>query len=153
MFIIEIPKLNPDGEWFEGEESPAILGLEDPRVKVEGPIRYRMWAQPVSGKLVVKGGWEVGVALECGRCADFFSTSMADSSFLRDYEISGGVETVDVTPDIREDILLALPAYPVCRPDCQGLCPTCGKNLNEGPCACQPPGRLHWGSLDGLKLE
>lgn len=153
MFIIEISKLNPDGEWFEGEEPVASLGLEDPKVRLEQPIRYRMWAQPVSGRLVVKGEWSVPVDLECGRCADFFSTSLGDSSFLRDYEISGGVETVDVTPDIREDVLLAMPAYPVCREACRGLCPQCGTNLNGGSCSCVPPGGMHWGGLDGLKLK
>lgn len=151
--IIDIPKLNPDGEWFEGEEPVTILGLEDTRVRLERPIRYHLWAQPVSGKLVVKGDWSVDLALECGRCTDFFSTTLCDSSFLRDYEISGGVETVDVTPDLREDVLMALPAYPVCREACAGLCPTCGKNLNEGRCSCPPPGGLNWGALDGLKLK
>lgn len=150
--IIEIPKLHAEGDWFEGEEPVSILGLEDAKVQLAKPIRYRLWAQPVSGKLVVKGEWELELALECGRCADFFSTTLGDSSFLRDYEISGGVETVDVTPDIREDVLLAIPAYPVCRDECRGLCPTCGKNLNGGACTCRPPGGLHWGSLDGLKL-
>lgn len=151
--IIEIPKLNIDGEWFEGEEPVSILGLEDSKVRLTSPIWYRMWVQPVSDRLVVKGEWGLKLDLECGRCADFFSTTLGDSSFLRDYEISGGLETVDVTPDIREDVLLALPAYPVCREECRGLCPTCGKNLNSGSCSCQPPGSLRWGSLDGLKLS
>ena len=153
MFTIEISKLNPDGEWFEGEEPAATLALDDAKVRLEQPIRYRMWAQPVSDRLVVKGEWSLEVGLECGRCADFFSTSLVDSSFLRDYEISGGVETVDVTPDIREDILLAMPAYPVCREACRGLCPHCGANLNGGTCSCPPPDGVHWGGLDGLKLK
>lgn len=152
MFTIEIPKLNPDGEWFEGEVPVATLGVEDEKVRLEQPIRYRMWAQPVSGRLVVKGEWSIELGLECGRCADFFSTTLGDSSFLRDYEISGGVESVDVTPDIREDVLLALPAYPVCRETCRGLCPTCGKNLNVDSCSCPPQGGVHWGGLDGIKL-
>ena len=151
--IIEIPKLNPDGEWVEGVEPVSILGMEDSKVRVDQPIWYRMWVQLVTGHLVVKGEWGLALELECGRCADFFSTTLGDSSFLRDYEISGGIETVDVTPDLREDILLALPAYPVCREDCRGLCPTCGRNLNDGSCSCQPPGSLRWGSLDGLKLS
>jgi uncharacterized protein len=152
MFTIEIPKLNPDGEWFEGEVPVSSLEVAGGNVRLEQPIRYRMWAQSVSGRLVVKGAWTLDLRLECGRCADFFSTTLGDSSFLRDYEISGGVETVDVTPDIREDVLLALPAYPVCGEACRGLCPTCGKNLNGGPCGCPPSGGVHWGGLDGLKL-
>jgi uncharacterized protein len=45
--------------------------------------------------------------------------------------------TLDLTEVIRQDLLLALPAHPVCRSKCLGLCPRCGKNLNEGPCDCK----------------
>ncbi len=37
---------------------------------------------------------------------------------------------------VREDILLELPTKYLCKPDCKGLCPQCGKNLNEGSCNC-----------------
>ncbi len=39
---------------------------------------------------------------------------------------------------LRQSILLALPLKPLCAEACAGLCPHCGKRLNEGPCACQP---------------
>lgn len=38
---------------------------------------------------------------------------------------------------VREDLILALPTKNLCREDCRGLCPKCGKNLNEGPCGCR----------------
>jgi len=44
--------------------------------------------------------------------------------------------TIDLVYPLREQILLAQPLKPVCRPDCKGLCMNCGKNLNEGPCDC-----------------
>lgn len=44
---------------------------------------------------------------------------------------------VDFAPVVREDMLLSVPLRVKCRPDCKGLCPTCGKNWNEGPCDCQ----------------
>lgn len=152
--IIDIPKLREEGEWLEGEEPAAILDLDSLRgVRARGGIRYRFFVQPVSGKLVVKGEMGLDLEFECSRCADFFSTTLRDLSFLRAYDIAGGVEAVDVTQDIREDILLELPAFPVCRTDCQGLCPRCGKNLNHGPCGCRPGEESRWGSLDGLKLD
>lgn len=152
--IIDIPKLREEGEWFEGDEPASVLELEgDPSVRTAGDVHYRLFVQPVSGKLVVKGDLAVPLSIVCGRCAEFFSTTLADSSFLRAYEISGGVETVDVTPDIREDILLSLPTFPLCSSDCRGLCPQCGKNLNQGNCKCRPPEGRRWGALDGLKLQ
>jgi uncharacterized protein len=44
---------------------------------------------------------------------------------------------LDLTPVAREDFLLSIPISAICRPDCKGLCPSCGKNWNEGPCDCE----------------
>jgi uncharacterized protein len=55
---------------------------------------------------------------------------------------------------LREQILLAVPYKVVCREDCQGLCPACGKNLNEGKCACpQLPADARWEALKGLREQ
>ena len=43
---------------------------------------------------------------------------------------------LDLDELLRSDILLELPYKYLCREDCKGLCPSCGKNLNEGPCGC-----------------
>ena len=53
---------------------------------------------------------------------------------------------------MREAVLLELPDAPLCRPDCAGLCPTCGTNLNTGTCDCTAPaGDARWAALDDLK--
>ena len=56
---------------------------------------------------------------------------------------------LDLDALVREDILLELPTKFLCRPDCKGICPVCGKNLNDGPCACNA-GRGN-GSFEVLK--
>ncbi|MBN1269773.1 MAG: DUF177 domain-containing protein [Kiritimatiellae bacterium] len=152
--IIEISKLSPEGSHLEGDEPVSILDLEnDQQVRPKDPLRYRFFVQVVSQKLVVQGVVEVELEIECARCTDFYSTTVADSSFLRAYDLPEGAETVDVTPDIREDILLNLPHFPLCKPDCRGLCPQCGKNLNEGKCGCRPPSwEGSWEGLDKIKL-
>jgi uncharacterized protein len=61
-------------------------------------------------------------------------------------------DVVDLEPLVREAILLELPLAPLCREDCPGLCPTCGADLNEGPCACRPDDRdPRWAALDLLR--
>ncbi|MFM9277366.1 YceD family protein [Paenibacillus jiagnxiensis] len=45
-------------------------------------------------------------------------------------------ESFDTVPYCEESFLLHLPFAPLCRPDCKGLCPTCGQNWNEGSCSC-----------------
>jgi uncharacterized protein len=53
---------------------------------------------------------------------------------------------------LREQVLLAIPLKVVCREECKGLCPTCGKNLNEGGCQCSPAmADPRWSALESLK--
>jgi uncharacterized protein len=55
------------------------------------------------------------------------------------YPLSAPVTRVDVRPAVREEVALAVSAYPLCREDCAGLCPRCGADLNAGPCRCPAP--------------
>jgi uncharacterized protein len=59
---------------------------------------------------------------------------------------------LDLTEAVRQYFLLAVPMKPVCKKDCAGLCPTCGKNLNLGKCDC-PPENIdpRWAKLADLK--
>jgi uncharacterized protein len=62
-------------------------------------------------------------------------------------------KVIDLDPIVREQILLALPGYPVCRESCKGLCPVCGANLNDRACGCDrhvPDPR--WAGLKNVKL-
>lgn len=62
-------------------------------------------------------------------------------------------EEIDLYDTLREELLLALPYAPLCREDCKGLCPTCGKELNDGPCTCNPQPRAdRWAALKNVKL-
>src|SRR3982751_6522462 len=55
---------------------------------------------------------------------------------------------------VRELALLDAPESPLCRPDCAGLCPICGADLNEGSCECEAPkAPSPWDVLDGLKAR
>lgn len=85
-------------------------------------------------------------SVPCDRCAEKidrryrYSFSHVLVKSLEDRDEDRYVEVKDDTLDLdelmREDILLELPTKFLCREDCRGLCPTCGKNLNEGPCGC-----------------
>jgi len=55
------------------------------------------------------------------------------------YPVPAPVTRVDVRPAVREEIALAVSAYPLCREDCAGLCARCGADLNAGPCGCAAP--------------
>jgi uncharacterized protein len=46
-----------------------------------------------------------------------------------------------------------VPHFVECRPDCKGLCPRCGANLNDGPCTCPPETDVRWDALKRLSDE
>jgi uncharacterized protein len=60
-------------------------------------------------------------------------------------------DTIDLGPLVRDAIVLELPMAPLCREDCQGLCPQCGADRNEAPCACVAPRDPRWANLDVLR--
>jgi len=60
-------------------------------------------------------------------------------------------DEVDLEPLARETVVLELPQAPLCREDCQGLCPDCGADRNEGTCSCAPPIDPRWAVLDELR--
>jgi uncharacterized metal-binding protein YceD (DUF177 family) len=72
---------------------------------------------------------------------------------LVDEDTYAGKE-IDLTPSVREQILLQIPSSPLCGEECKGLCPKCGKDLNEGECGCDRTVMdPRWGALKGIQLE
>ena len=60
-------------------------------------------------------------------------------------------DVLDLYPMVRDAVLLEVPAAPLCGPDCKGLCPWCGTDLNERPCGCVAPRDPRWANLDVLR--
>ncbi len=155
VMIIYLSQIGEDGRRFQGEESIDILELQqDPAIRFHGNIVCDVYAQIVAGNLIVQGSLAVDAERECSRCGEFFSTTVKDSSFLRDYVITPDMQEVDITEDIREAVMLQLGCFPLCSRECRGLCPHCGINLNLGICDCgkQDSGGS-WGALEQLKLR
>jgi uncharacterized protein len=152
--LVEIWKLHPEGDRFSGEEPPAMLALEADEIRAQGPIRYDLLIRAVSGELLVNGSLAADIVFRCSRCAEPFVLPIREPAFecVRDY--ADKYQSVDLTPDIREAIILAFPNYPVCAVACRGLCPRCGANWNREKCGCQAPdGGPSWAALERLKLN
>lgn len=107
--------------------------------------------------------------IECGRCAITFTAEFAfvfDEEFVAPVDPVTGESVAEIGPDdlrisehlhldvseaVRQYEQAGLPIRPVCRPDCAGLCPTCGRDLNDGPCACPADNADdRWSGLAGL---
>jgi uncharacterized protein len=151
---ILIKRIPPEGSTHSGTEPDSILELaDDPFVQPNGDIVYQLFAQVVSEELVVRGKISAPIKLRCARCTDFFSTTITDSDFLRVCPISKEIDFVDFTKDMREDLLLHLPGFPLCDEGCKGLCEQCGTNQNSHSCSCKKPDRPDsWAALNQLNL-
>jgi uncharacterized protein len=151
IWVARIPE---EGSHYAGEDPASVLELdEDPFIKPAGDVQYELYAQHVSGELIVRGTLAINLDLKCTRCSEFFSTTVADSDFLRAYPASEETDSVDITADVREDLLLHIPGFPVCSDECKGLCAQCGADLNKGPCDCDAGDRPNpWSALDNLDL-
>ncbi len=125
----------------EGEEAPSIVDIEDPGAAFSHPIAYRLRLQLVGRTLVVRGELETTARFTCALCLKEFESPIRVHAFGRELETgSAAGEIIDLTGDIREDIILAIPAKPLCRADCRGLCPLCGGPLDERDCGCRDSG-------------
>ncbi len=116
------------------------------------PLDVRLEAQQVGQDVVVRGRLEGEAALECRRClmavrvpigeevAVLYQTGLdpVEAEEAEVYPLPARGTELDLAPMVREQVVLAVPAFAVCSEACRGLCPTCGRNLNEGPCDCRP---------------
>jgi uncharacterized protein len=94
--------------------------------------------------ILIQADLHAALILECVRCLSpvyqvLHSHFTELYAFSRRYMTEAGLmmpETgiIDLTPVLREYMLLEIPISPLCRPDCKGLCPVCGNNLNESTC-------------------
>lgn len=93
--------------------------------------------------VLAKGQFATELEAECVRCLEPFRMALTvpmEEMFTFSpaadpiYHIDEG--WLDLRQPLREQIMLTMPMHMLCRPDCKGLCTSCGQNLNEGPCNC-----------------
>lgn len=140
--INDIPK---EGLELEELQDVASLDLARNDLKFVSPIAIRAFL--TRDKDEVYAHVAVGGKLEaiCARCLLSYGLDFK-KEFDFDYDVKGKT-TLDLTEDIRQEIILEYPLKLLCKPDCKGLCQICGKNLNEGECGHKPDSQ-RWKELD-----
>jgi uncharacterized protein len=125
----------------------------------------------VQRSILVKCALDTEVELACSRCLGRFRHPLKinfEEEFLPTVDVTSGMplpspeeataftideyHIIDLTEAVRQYSLMAIPMKALCREDCAGLCPNCGKNLNEGKCDC-PAQNIdpRWSKLAELK--
>jgi uncharacterized protein len=149
--IVDIARLQPEGEIFSGETAAGLMDMGARAIcEPVGGIAYQIHVEQIGQELLARGRVSLGFRCACSRCGESFALEVVETAFFADFEVTAGTEFVDLTPEMREAIMLALPGYPVCREDCKGLCARCGANRNRETCTCGPALDGSWAALDLL---
>lgn len=156
---IHLNELPPEGKFFEGEiriDPFQLTGNDDP--KYVPPVTFALNVRLDGPDVVVEGTIGARFEMECARCGQWFPYDVELENFYSQEPRDGAI-TLDLTSQIREDILLALPGYPrcddsnvedrTCPADGQFAAESAFKPLNEAETA-EPERRDVWNVLDQL---
>ncbi len=157
---IAVPSLSPGSQVLTSVSPPAEYGRPAAMSGLDfcGTIDVRAAVNKMGEELFVSATVNATVRMECARCLEQFEMPLT-ASFEALYAPDSGQGAaaqlsrrtgredekviyyqsgiVDLAEQVIEAALLAAPMKPLCRPDCRGICPTCGKNLNRGSCDCE----------------
>jgi uncharacterized protein len=178
MFI-ELKDLELHPIDFKEEFSPGTIDL-GPDVQQRSPLKASGRAQLVEeleGRhhkiqdIRLQGELSTRLELACARCLEPVIQDVTRKFDLlyRPQGVDAGKEEMSITAveaevsyyqgdgllledALREQVLLALPLRVICREDCKGLCPHCGKNLNLEQCSCAEPHEdPRWSALKDIR--
>jgi len=141
-------------------ETPQEVGLESSKeAAFDAPVEVSATLTRMQEDALAEGKASTRARVPCSRCLEDVVLELR-GEFRALYVPQSGVavrrdarygldegdqrvnfyaeQTIDLSEEICNCLLLELPMKPLCKPDCAGLCHKCGENLNEGPCGCPP---------------
>lgn len=137
---------------LEGEEDSAPLELEQAGAEPVGPLEYSLDIGLSDGGLFVTGSLAQRVRMTCVSCLEPFERDIVTDRFATQLELTGS-ESVDLTPEVREDIHLLLPSHPRCDQGGEKTCPAqFPAGARTSPMQTEKAARpAIWEALDQLK--
>ena len=145
---IHLKQVPAQGLYLDGDEECPIHDLEAEGIRCAGPLHYNIEVGVAGGALWARGSLSQPVELRCVSCLENFVHDIQVPAFAVHTELHGP-ETVDLTPFIREDLLLNLPAHPRCDTDGNHVC----KAKRSKTVEQDTKPKLDWSALDKLKLK
>jgi uncharacterized metal-binding protein YceD (DUF177 family) len=145
---VHLKQIPPEGLHLEGEEDCPLAEFESDEVRCVGPLSYNIDIGVSGGALWATGSLKQSVELPCVACLEKFVHQLQVPAFALRTELQGP-ETIDLTPFMREDLLLNLPPHPRCDRDGGRVC------KGPQPVAAPPETKRQpdWSALDKLKLK
>ncbi|NWF90296.1 MAG: DUF177 domain-containing protein [Ignavibacteriaceae bacterium] len=146
--VIKINNLKEGLHHYSLEEPVENVGLENP---FTDSVKVELNLQKLHNQVVLETSLNLQALFECDRCNEAFLSNLqtdykivylfGESPDDEDESLNVVYLPLDVSEivldnDIRDYAMLAIPMKKLCNDECQGLCPSCGKNLNTGSCLC-----------------
>ena len=145
---------------LKGELPIADLDLDtlDELIHVRSPLAYDLEVQQLEQAVLVQGSLGLTLQCECARCLEPYEHRLKLDHWVCHLPLEGEDQVtmvndcVDLTPYVREDIVLAFPQHPLCDPECSGLAGSLKKKGSASK-AAKPDSAAAWAALDKLKLK
>lgn len=138
--IIDLSKLKKIGSFKDIQRKVNFrdLRFRNRDIETPDPFDLNLNILKTNNSFVFTGELKGELLLECSRCLEKFSyvVNMEVDEEIALEEIED-LEHVDIYEMLLENIYLAISIKPLCSPDCKGLCPQCGQNLNDEQCDCE----------------
>lgn len=158
--LLNLRELQAEPQELSGELPVADLTLEplDPALHLIYPLEYDLTATFMEDAILVQGELRLPMECECVRCLENFDFDLDLPELAVHLPLAGDDkvpvvdDSVDLTPYLREDILLMLPQHPLCKPDCRGLSQLAAGGAS-GPTTQTNAGASAWAALNQLKLK
>ena len=156
MLVLDVASLREGATRLDRQIAPETMPREED-YRVLAPVVLEAIANRTRVQVGVAGQATTTLELSCSRCLEGFPvpvTAAFDLTYLpSDQAPPGGGEVevgdedintayyqhgeIDLAELIHEQLYLVLPMKPLCKDDCQGLCPVCGTNRNTTACTCE----------------
>jgi uncharacterized protein len=149
MIKIKVSNLSNGRYDYDFEGKATDLEIYEPYI---GNFRTNVVLSKFDNQIILDSETEITANLICDRCANEFHSVIKSNFktvflFRVNYDeaesekedvvfIHPDTDKIYLDSDVRDYAILAVPMKKLCSEDCKGLCPKCGKNLNEGPCNC-----------------
>lgn len=144
--VAEIKKRLVGEKTLAYELSPAELEITPEELVIDGTVNLEGTMSNAGDVLLLQAVMTAKVQRTCGRCLkDFTGVARAEvvekfypasAEHIENDAFVYDSDVIDITEPLREGLLLAEPMQALCKPDCRGLCPVCGADLNDGDCGC-----------------
>lgn len=168
MIRLEIGSL-PEGHSHQDiEESVSELDLVLEGGCLASTVMTSLDVTRSGGEIYITGRARVGAVFQCARCLERYSSTLespVEMMVIIGSEVVAeeddhlarlpiGAKYVDLTDEVRSELLVRFPLKPLCKKDCKGLCPRCGANLNSETCSCRAEkSDSRWDALKHFKND